>query len=192
MKNKIRLYSVLGLMFAIATFEGFFTGLFDHTHGFNFTQCMVAGAIGAFGSALAKVAGRRLNALEGDSAEWQLQVGRWLFPFLLVAIVPPLGGVCIGYFLRDTPLLAIGLMGSNVVLSPLVYGILTARVAKDRFAHVCFSLLLAWFIALSIYLLTKQSLTYWFAAFPFAALLAVVGYLTAQGLTAIRSRAIAL
>ncbi|MEM5434495.1 hypothetical protein [Paraburkholderia diazotrophica] len=190
MRKKIRLYSAFGVVFALAIFEGFFAGLFDQTHGFNFARCIVAGAVGAIGCKLAQLVGRRLNAHEGDSTEWQFRLRQWFVPFLLVAVVPPLGGIGIGYLLRGTPLVAIGLMSSNVLLTPLVYGILTGRIANDRLAHVCFSVLLAWLVAMPVYVLTRQPLQLWFAAFPFSALLAIVGYLAAQGTAAIRSRAI--
>lgn len=192
MKKRMFVYSAFGGMIATASFEGFSGGVFDRSAGFNFWSLFVATIVGAFGWAIAHRIGRKLNALACLPNDWRLDTGRWLFPFVLAVVVPPMLGASIGYLLRGNPIVVIALMWTNVVTTPLIYCLLAMRVTREPLVHVCFSSLLAWLFTLPAFMLNGQPLQFWFAGFPFSALLAVVGYLAAQGLKAIRDRSVAL
>ncbi|MEX3956603.1 hypothetical protein [Trinickia sp. EG282A] len=192
MRKRMFVYSAFGGMIAISSFEGFFRGMFDQSAGFNLWEFLIAGIVGACGWGISHRVARKLNALSCLSTDWHLEIGRWFLPFVLIAFVPPILGVLVGYLLRENPIVFITLIWINVIMTPLMYSILVMRVAKEPLVHVCFSSLLAWLFTLPVFLLGGQPPQFWFASFPFSALLAVFGYLAAQGVKAIRDRSVAL
>ncbi|WP_179402877.1 hypothetical protein [Burkholderia guangdongensis] len=191
MKNRVLVYSIFGAVLAISLFEGF-GAPFIRSADFDFRVMFMAGGASALGFGIFRRIGRKLNALADLPNDWRLETGRWFFPFLLIALMPPMLGAFIGYLLRESPMAVIALMSANVVLTPLTYGILAMRVTKEPLVHVCFSSLLAWSLMLPFGMLNGQPPQLWFAGFPFSALLAVVGYLAAQGIKAIRNRFVAI
>jgi hypothetical protein len=153
---------------------------------------IVAGGVGALACFLARIAGKWLNTFDGKSDYWCLETRRWTVPFVLLALVPPVAGICVGLFMQGSSTLIVGFFMANTLLTPLMYWNLTNRIEKNRLSHVCFSVLLAWLILVPLYLINKRPLQLWFVAFPYSALLAIIGYLVAQGTKAIRDRSVEL
>ncbi|WP_242560572.1 MULTISPECIES: hypothetical protein [Pandoraea] len=190
--KKSFIYIVFGFAFGISIFQAFFSHRFYIPNGLNFPGLIMATIVGMLSAAISAVVGRKLCTLDAEPDFWNFEVKRWVLPFIIVAIVVPAISNLIGTLLRESPLLIVGLIMCNTLLTPLAYCILTARISKNRLAHVCFSAILAWLIAAPLHLIHEQPLQLWFAAFPLSALLAITGYLAAQGTKAIRSHSVAL
>lgn len=192
MKKTLNLFALFGTAYAISVFEALFTGWFDHQNGLNLTQVLVAGLVGAFGAKVGQMTGKRVIARYPGAEFWRLDWRRWVLPFLLALIVLPLTGIAVGYWLRANPVVLIVLTVSNFILTPVVYGVVAVVPKKDRLAHVCFTALSIWLIGLPFSIANQQPLQTWFAAFTSMGLLAIAGYLIAQGLNAIRGKPVVL
>ncbi|WP_439889622.1 hypothetical protein ACS7SF_09860 [Ralstonia sp. 25C] len=192
MKKTSQLCTVFGVAYALAIFEAYFTAGFDHSAGLNPLETLVAALVGAVGAAIGRAAGQRMLASRPDSDRWQFDVRRWSIPFGLALVMPPLAGQAILYLMAGNPALVLLLTVANFVLTPVLFALLAMKLERDRLAHVCFSALAIWAIQLPFSLMAKQPLQLWFAAFTSMGLLAIAGYLIAQGVNAVRSRAVAL
>jgi hypothetical protein len=192
MKNRIFIYTAFGGMFVVATFQGFFYGVFGYSSGFNSWSMFVSFLVGAFGWGISYRIAQRLNAFANVPTDWQLDLGRWLLPFLVAVILPGLLGGVIGVLLHGSATLGIVMTVTNVVVTLVVHWTIATRVSREPLTHVCFSALLIWLISLPLTFFVGQSLQFWFASFPFSAFLALIGYLTAQGVKAIRTHSVPL
>ena len=88
----------------------------------------------------------------------------------------------------------IGIVVVSVImlLTPALYASMTTILTRDRLAHVCFSTMLVWVIWLPFFIAERHSLQQWYSAFLWMGSLAVIGYLVAQGLRAIRGKSVIL
>ncbi|WP_175946494.1 hypothetical protein [Burkholderia pyrrocinia] len=192
MNKTLNLYTCFGTLYALAVFEGYFTPLFAHQDGFNVVQMFVAGLVAAIGAKGGQIVGRRVISLHPETELWRFDFRRWIGPYLAVLILLPLTGAVIGYVLRGNPVLVIAMAASNFILTPILFVVMTRSLKRDRLAHICFSALSTWLIWLPFSIIQKQPLQLWFAAFTSAGLLAIAGYLMAQGLESIRRRPMVL
>ncbi|MFK0377746.1 hypothetical protein [Pandoraea sp. NPDC090278] len=190
--KKSSIYVAFGSALGISIFQSFFTPIFYNPDGFSIAGLAMSAIVGILSVNISATVGRRLNALDDEPEFWNFEFRRWIFPFIVVALVVPAIGHIIGIVLQGSPLLIVALTMCNFLLNPLAYCILTARILKNRLAHVFFSALLTWLISAPLHLIYKQPLQIWFAVFPVSALLAITGYLAAQGTKAIRSRAVGI
>jgi hypothetical protein len=79
----------------------------------------------------------------------------------------------------------------NQNANDLLTATLAERARSRRHRHGC-CVGVAWLILVPLYLTNKKPLQLWFVAFPYSALLAIIGYLVAQGTKAIRDRPVEL
>ncbi|WP_150809634.1 hypothetical protein [Pandoraea sputorum] len=188
--KKSSIYVAFGFVFGISTFQSFF--ILYSPDGFSIAGLAISVTVGSLSAAISAIVGRKLGALDDEPEFWNFEFRRWIFPFIVVALVLPAIGSIIEIVLQGSPLLIVALTVCNLLLTPLAYCILTARILKNRLAHVFFSALLTWLISAPLHLIYKQPLQLWFAIFPLTALLAITGYLAAQGTKAIRSRSVGI
>lgn len=190
--KKSFIYVAFGSAFGISIFQLFFILIFYSPDGFSIAGLAMSVIFGSLSTAISAIVGRRLGALDEEAEFWNFEFRRWIFPFIVVAPVVPAIGHIIEIVLQGSPLLIVALTVCNLLLTPLAYCILTACILKNRLAHVFFSALLTWLISAPLHLIHKQPLQLWFATFPLTALLAITGYLAAQGTKAIRSRSVGI
>ncbi|MET3449708.1 hypothetical protein [Ralstonia sp. 1138] len=193
MNNTRHLYAFFGVAYAVAIFEALLAPLFEHESGLNVGEVFVASLFGVLGVTIGQWVGRRLVAAHPETQTWRLGVYRWILSFLAVLVIEPLLGSVAGIVFRGSPMFTIVAVISHFVLTPALFAFMASVVRHDRLAHVCFSALVNWFLWLPFAIdATVVPLRAWFAAFASTGLLAVAGYLIAQGLDAVRGKPLIL